>query len=900
MYLHGEFLNLQGEAVAVHILTNGDRSTDIEIGSEGSGVFFTADPAEISCEINNTFDHLIRHSVTINLLCENFVSELFCNNCRDAVVNIYKGDTCVFAGYVEPQTYSQTYNDTLDELEINCIDVLSALQYSNYKGIGTNGVSYAGVKAAAEERTLKALLLEMLNGAAGSIDIVNGTKPQYFFDQSKKVQKTSTASVFAETSLSELLFLGDEEDDVWTQDSVLEEMLRYLNLHITQHGLSFYIFAWETINTLADITWQNLGDESTFFTTTREEIELTNDIAVDCDTQLSVGETYNQILLTCDIDEIENVIESPLDDDLLVSPFANKQKYLTEYSADGEGKRAYNAFYNMTHDKSTDYEEGNIVHWFLQVKNNDMWTFPMKGDVSVNLVDYFCKDGTNQQTLPNWLAKNPGAALLSTGKITINTAKEDNSPISKVSMDDALVVSVNGNKVDNDESKTYPTASDIKACIPYAVYNGSAAGGTFSPSDAETTNYIVFSGKIILNPVMDVSRPYWQLHTQDWDSEISVWHKTVPCRNNDDGRYYTRQYFKAEKPADEVEWDDGTTDGFVPFTEEGPEEYEYKYSAVGETTDTVSKVAALACMLIIGDKVLVEKQPGEDLGTGVPGTGNGQMKDFVWCKYKTRSECADDDEYYLQSFNIGFDPKIGDCLVGTEFDFQNNVDYTKGINAEGIAVPIHKSDKVSGQVQFQILGPVNTTWGDITRRHPSFWRHTKWTEKTVPLLAHVSSIILKSFEVKVYSDSGLLNSGQSGNDIVYMSDTKETFLNKKDDITFKVSSALTTAECQALGVGNTVNMSTPLDATTGAGILSIYDKARDVEAKPEQLYVDAYYNEYHEPRVQLEQNITDTDGVASPFNHYAHPALGKSFYVIGYGRNLKEGSVSLKLKEKYD
>ena len=39
---------------------------------------------------------------------------------------------------------------------------------------------------------------------------------------------------------------------------------------------------------------------------------------------------------------------------------------------------------------------------------------------------------------------------------------------------------------------------------------------------------------------------------------------------------------------------------------------------------------------------------------------------------------------------------------------------------------LKKGDRVSGQVKFMILGPVNTVWDEITRRHPTFFRHTRW------------------------------------------------------------------------------------------------------------------------------------------------------------------------------
>jgi hypothetical protein len=465
----------------------------------------------------------------------------------------------------------------------------------------------------------------------------------------------------------------------------------------------------------------------------------------------------------------------------------------------------------------------------------------------------------------------------------MNASKNDNSPTSKVEMTNYLILSVNGNKVDNDEDHTYPLESDIKAHIPYAVYKGNTTGGVFSPSDETTTNYIVLSGKVILNPVMSVTDIYKTLHdANDWYD--IWWHHTVPSRNNGDGRYYAQQFWKAATPSTMPSWDENTNYGLVPYTGDGPEEYEFNYSAVGDSSDTISKVAVLACMLVIGDKCVVES------GT------SGKVSDFSWQTYKTREQCASDDEYYQQCFTIGFDPKIGDKLIGTEFSLQNNIDYTMGIDVEGIAIPIKKSDHISGQVKFMILGPVNTTWDIITRRHPTFFRHTKWSSTTVPLLAHVSSIMLNSFEVKVYSDNGLVNN-TGDNDLIYMSDTVETFVNKKDDLEMKINSALTTAECQALGVTDTVKLSTPLNTSTQDGLLTIYDYTKAELAKPEHLYVDSYYNEYHAPRVLLEQKLMDKDGIISMFRHYVHPALGKEFFVQGIGRNLMEGYADLSLKE---
>lgn len=890
MYLHGHFYNQKEERIEVHILTGGDRTKETVIGEKNGELSFTDDPVELTSQVNDTFDHLLCQQATVRLLARNFVPDFFCASCRDAVVNIYREGKCLFAGFIEPQSYSQGYNEEFDEIELSCIDVLTALQYAKYRDVGSLGVLYNVVKAEAEQRTFLAMLKEILGGVTAELDIVGGNAMRYLYDGSKAVDDLAgnRYAIFGQLTVSELLFLGDEEDDVWQQDEVLEEILKYLNLHIVQDGFTFYLFSWESVKGDERIYWRDLLTGASV-TTARQTTDIVTGLVTDTDTTISVGEVYNKIMLTAKVESMESVIESPLDNDLLKSPFSNKQKYMTEYSSDGEGSRALKAFDAMTHGQETSYSGGCVTDWYVQMMNNSQWLFPKGG--SGNLMEEYCSEGRNQHVLPNWLAKNQGAAIMALGKVEKKTDGKDNSPTSKVEMTNYLVVSVNGN-CDDKEATTYPNTNSLKAGIPRAVYNGSMTGGVFSPTDEGTTNYIVLSGKLVLNPVMALTDTYKAIYNYDggkWGNlftGIGKWTGvTVPSRNNGDGRYYTQQWWKAALPNETVVWDMETAHGFVPFTDTGPQLYEFKYSAIGDGSDHISKVGVLACMLIIGDKCVVEK------GT------EGQVTDFEWRKYKTLAECSSEDEYYQQCFTIGFDPKIGDKIVGTKFDLQNNVNYELGIDAEGIAIPIKKADKVSGRVKFMILGPVNALWDVVTRRHKTWFRHTKWNSTTIPLLAHVSSIMVEQFEVKIYSDNGLVNN-TGDNDLVYMSDTKESFVNVKDDIEMKINSALTAAECQALDVTDSVKMSTPLNTLTGEGLLAVYDYSRSVSAKPEQLYVDYYYKEWHAPRVVMTQKLTDTDGgIVSLFAHYRHPMMDKTFFVQGISRNLEEGYAEMTLKE---
>ena len=163
MLFDGNFYNNRGDEIKVVICTKGDNTKRVEIGNEKDGIFFTDDPVEITSQVNDTFDHILRYQASVRLLCKNFVPDFFCSSCRDAVVNILRNGECIFVGYVEPQAFSQGYNEDYDEVELTCIDCLSALSYSNYRNVGAAAVLYDALKGKAAQRTFYDIIAEILN-----------------------------------------------------------------------------------------------------------------------------------------------------------------------------------------------------------------------------------------------------------------------------------------------------------------------------------------------------------------------------------------------------------------------------------------------------------------------------------------------------------------------------------------------------------------------------------------------------------------------------------------------------------------------------------------------------------------------------------------------------------------
>ena len=898
MLFDGNFYNNRGDEIKVVICTKGDNAKRVEIGNEKDGIFFTDDPVEITSQANDTFDHLLCYQASVRLLCRNFVPEFFCSSCRDAVVNILRNGECIFVGYVEPQAFSQGYNEDYDEVELTCIDCLSALSYSNYRNVGAAGVLYDALKGKAAQRTFYDIIAEILNDVGEAANYMGGGTFKIMYDGSKALSNGTgdeIYNIFQNISINELLFFGDEEDDMWTQEDVLNEILKYLNLHIVQEGTTFYIFSWESIRKNSYLNLYRI-DEGTEKSIEIPTYRVGKDIEVaDCDTKISIGETYNELLLTDNVTEVNDVIESPLDDDSLIAA-GNFQKYMTEYIAEGEGETAYNSMYAMTTGrKTTDWQGASQVDWFCWPKAVTNWKFyGIENGSRIDMYEKYPADGTKQQDILNkGLTAGIGACVCAFGKIERKNGGNTSSLVTSVSMDNYLIISTMGRS-------GYPSEKDILASCPVAEYTGNKSGGTFSPVDSDTINYIVISGKMVLNPVMDVTDIYdnMRIFGSWWNS-----YKTVPSRNNKDGRYYTRKYWDSEQWNQEPGYSEANKKesslSFYPYTGTGPQEHEYAYSAVGVATDTIKRVGLISCMLIIGDKCVVECNKGDKNAVGGTSRGEGDTDDFVWKKYKERSECASDDEYYAQSFTIGIDPELRDKIIGTEFEIRKNAPYTKGITAEGTAIPIRMSDHVSGSVQFKILGPVNAEWNEVTRRHPSFWRHTKWYQDSHLLLQEINSIMLKEFKIEVVSDNGKIGAVSDEKDIVYKSDTGESFVNRKDDLEFRFTTALTSKECKALGVNNAVKLSSPQNEATKNALADIYDRNQNLTDKPEKLYVDAYWQEWHEPRVVMTQNVIEPKKGLSFASIFSVPVIGKRFYVQGIDRNLTEGTAVVTMRELF-
>ena len=167
MKIEGSYINRKGDTVTVTIEIAGSKASDITIEPDGVLEFAADDTVVIDSGVNDSLDVCQQHSCTIALHANQYVAQLFTEEYEDGKVEVSVNDKCVFSGWLEPRTLSQPFNDVYDDLSLQCVDSLSATQYSNYKD-ANDSTSYNPAALKADVRTFKALILEALgNGTDG-------------------------------------------------------------------------------------------------------------------------------------------------------------------------------------------------------------------------------------------------------------------------------------------------------------------------------------------------------------------------------------------------------------------------------------------------------------------------------------------------------------------------------------------------------------------------------------------------------------------------------------------------------------------------------------------------------------------------------------------------------------
>ena len=886
--LYGYFSNIHNDKIEVTITSSlGDRT--IEIGGVGSTTHFTDSPIEISMECDDLFTTIIKKSCTINLLTSEYLGDiLFSGKDTDVTVEVKKNGKVVFQGFVEPNTYSQSYAYHYEEFTLNCIDYLSTLQYKFL----TDEKSYETWLQDSSIYTFKNLVGKIINNY-GSV----------MYDNSKLVDGESAFDV---CGIPINVFLGDSADDVSNYEEVLTEILQYLNLHIIQEGKDFYIFDWKSIEN-GNITWSNMWGSLNSLSPSLKVVGK-EDYSSDS-TSLSMSDVYNQIQVKCRLEDIDELLKSPLDTELIESHYDRSQLFMTEYWTNSRNSSGHGDFLKLINSEaandpeSTDFgadgTEWNARDWYVKNIYNPNWKLTYNNSDIEKLTTTVSGDTyLDQWKVMKALRENkffPALVTISKQKspMTYKNLKRTTQSLESANY---LVISVNGNEVDSDAEATNIDNENKLASGDGLFTYTSSNSGSFSPQSSNITNYLVFSGKIAFGRLQYKSGVIGLFSSGKIDSSPNVKFKDITdvkvvkvydyVDYGNDKSVYAQEFWESSSPEDKPTPAKNKLYmyPFINSTSNGL--YQYNYSSEGSVEDKYDKLPVLECQMKIGDKYLVEDT--YDL--------RGEKPTYSWLTIDDCPYLKDDDGNWTNvkktTFTLGFDPQIEDFIIGKEYELANTVN-GRVTDEVGTAIPITIEDALSGRIEFKILGLVNTTWNDITRRHPTMFRHTKWTTNSVNLLSHVSAVWMSDFNIKIISDNGGKDVAEQSKDLIYSSNEVDSYIKKKDDIEFKINTIPTVDEAVQLGIKSTVSYTNVVNVKTN---LPLRDELtfNGETNRAEKLFIDEYWNYYNKPKVILETEIHDKG--YSIFNTFSFNGFGKML-TLGITNNLKLDTVELQVRQ---
>ena len=865
---------------------------DYTIGEDG--IWFAGSPFEITSEIEDNFEAIIKQTAVLRLVTSKYLGHLlFSSKMRKSRIVVKREGDTLFDGYLTMNVYNQPFNTEADQFEIQCVDKLATINYFNYKN--TFPETYKSYSGNATVVSFKDVLLDALSGLDGNI----------WYDCSKSIDGERWSSVFEDIGIGENVFFGDDFDGMMNREDTLTQILQYLNLHIIQHKEDFYIFDWNSIKT-GNTTWLCLTNSDKQDTFGGSAKILTGDMHMAMDTDITIADVYSQVQVTCDVDEAEEILADLFDSDDLKSNYNNMQKYVTEYISEGNGTSARDCMLDMIDGKSNTYDAGTMTDWYVQAMYNPKWQLNVGKPLPEPTVSEGGRYVNQQEEMNNVKKSSLSAGLFRIAKLERKATELANTdPVPKLDTKDYLYISVNGNE-QRDSRLTKPSDSDIEAVEPIIVYTGNTATGAFSPVDHDTTNYLLFEGKIELQPI--------QKESSKINAGISFYN-AIPSKNNEKGRFYVRKWYRyfdcQQAEADDEGWSDINSMGYIArrghilgaglmmpaedksldmeIIDEHEDAFRYSFSAEGDPTDQIRKVPVLECYLKIGDKLLVEYNFKKD-----------GSSDFGWFTEDNLPDKVINGNYTgtkASTFTLGFNPAIDDMIVGTSFDIQNTVSFTMNIDGKGTAVPIKKEDALSGDIEFKILGPCALTWNQIIRIHPSFWRHTKWEQDSLPILAFIENIILSDFSIKVVSDNALSNDEGDGNDLMYVAKETDYNFNNKHETDFSIITQLDSATAKAKGIKNGIYLNAAVNMTNSEPLACLHTK-KEGKKKAEEHYVYDYLEDWRKSRITLTMSVRD-DGIDFR-NRYGSVPLKKSFNILGISRNIKQCYATLMMREYAD
>ena len=268
------FTNVDGEALTIQILEDGGTGTPVEL-TGGTPPFIVDVNDEDFLYTPTRFS-----GATLKLVGSDYLQKLFSTQYQKFKVNLLKAGSVIWTGFITPELYSQDYDNSLFELEIECISALSTLEYIDFKQEGAT-VSLLGI--------IKKCITES-KGDFRAVYIPN------VYTSSLDGITVSTANFI------------DEDGKAMTLKECLEEVCKFLNWTVTEYDGCVYFIDMDYIKA-GKTSYTNILTSTT--TTLSSTINLRDIPSKGNSNLLSILGGYNKAIVIDSDYEVDSDILYP-------------------------------------------------------------------------------------------------------------------------------------------------------------------------------------------------------------------------------------------------------------------------------------------------------------------------------------------------------------------------------------------------------------------------------------------------------------------------------------------------------------------------------------------------------------------------------------------------------------
>ena len=228
MIYSGSFADIQNKVYKVTITTNSGNQT--KTVTLGGSPFVT----EMDSDEKVIYSPVKYQSATVSIITPDYNFDIYSPKAQGSKVELTdESGAVVWTGYVTPNLYDMGFVEDREEIEIECIDGLSTLQYFKYK----------------TEKKSVITFLQIIRKLLSSCNCYR----YFYFPDNIQLFDTYTASILGQLYISEENFFDKKEDEetdddvAWTMQEVLEEICQFLGVTAVADGDSVYFLDYDAI-----------------------------------------------------------------------------------------------------------------------------------------------------------------------------------------------------------------------------------------------------------------------------------------------------------------------------------------------------------------------------------------------------------------------------------------------------------------------------------------------------------------------------------------------------------------------------------------------------------------------------------------------------------------------------